>query len=189
MQVLPEEPSSHSLNSERLVTLKPFTHQEADFANDPNDQQFLCMGTHYEQQFEEGLQRKLFAENIDALEFDVQIKTIVSRIKNCTAQIREKVRTQKELSESFIQSVHDATVDNSYLNIGEVDEGLEVSVILNQKLNDKSGFIAGDDNSYLMNQATGQFANIGDSSFLMSPHSEKEEKIKFDDCDASALID
>jgi len=39
--------------------------------------------------------------------------------------------------------------EKSFLNIGD-DGELEVSVILNQRVNDKSGFMA-DDNSYLMN--------------------------------------
>jgi hypothetical protein len=40
---------------------------------------------------------------IDNVDFEIQIKSIVSRIKDYTVQIKERVRNQKKLSESFLQ--------------------------------------------------------------------------------------
>jgi hypothetical protein len=42
------------------------------------------------------------ASKLENLNFEVQLKSIVSRIKDFSNQIKEKVRSHRELSETFI---------------------------------------------------------------------------------------
>ncbi len=39
---------------------------------------------------------------IDNVNFEVQLKSIVSRIKEYTVQIKDRVKTHKELNETFL---------------------------------------------------------------------------------------
>lgn len=60
----------------------------------------------------------------------MQLKSIVSRIKEYTVQIKDRVKTHKELNETFLQDVTGNADPNTsdYLEIGDQD-GIEVSMI------------------------------------------------------------
>lgn len=73
----------------------------------------------------------------------------------------DRVKTHKELNETFLQDVTGNADPNTsdYLEIGDQD-GIEVSMISQKpNPNDKSAFDA--DNSYIMTHATGRFVNPG----------------------------
>eukprot|EP00347_Sterkiella_histriomuscorum_P002403 403368291 len=127
---------------------------------------------------------KRLTSKIDTLNFEVQIKSIVSRIKDYTAQIKDRVKSQKELSETFIQGqldIEDEQEDtdmNFEIGIGKQENGLDVSAILQKPVQlDKSAFAA--DTSMLMNQANNFLHDDQDkdaSFFLMSPPPANEDK-------------
>ena len=56
------------------------------------------------------------------MKVDIELKSLVNRIKGVASQIKQKVKKQKELSESFISEKENEEDDTSLLQIEDVNQ-------------------------------------------------------------------